>query len=467
MEDTPPIARSSGPVQGTAQVELTWKNQGDINVGQECTLELVATNIGQGTAMDVVVDAVFPATVRLTAARPQPDSATEFVSWKLNHMQPGEERSILISLIPAERGDLTADATARYTSGSSATFRVEQPMLALAVTGPEQVMVGEPATQSVTVSNPGTGIAQDVILAVKLPEGLTHSTGRTELSMEIGSLDSGESRTVRLSLAAARGGTHALQVVAASGEELQKRAESTVKVIAPTLDLVVKGPGLRYVGRDATYTVNVLNSGRTATNNVRALYAVPEGFRFLSASGGGKYDQETRIVTWFVGSLNASETAQVAVKLRPVELGSYEHVARVVSEHGATAEALAKTKIDGIASVTMEIDDLDDPVEIGRETAYEVRLRNDGSKEAQNVQLSLEMPLGVKLTGIRGPAEYKVQGNQIVFQTLRSLPAGRSIGFQIRIAGSQEGNQRLRARLTSDSIQEPLTVEELTRFYAD
>jgi uncharacterized repeat protein (TIGR01451 family) len=224
---------------------------------------------------------------------------------------------------------------------------------------------------------------------------------------------------------------------------------------------------VRYVGRDARYTLTATNDGLAVTNNVRAMYLVPEGFEFVYAGRGGKYDPKTRTVSWFVGSVAPGDKVEMHLKLKPVQLGDFTHVARVLSEHGASAEAQAATSIQGTASLMLEVADLDDPVEIGRDTAYEIRVRNDGSKEAQNVGLSIELPVGIEMLNIQGPTQHIAESGLIVFKSIPSLPSGKTATFRIQIKGTEEGNQRIRARLTSDSIQEPLTVEELTRFYAD
>jgi uncharacterized membrane protein len=172
-------------------------------------------------------------------------------------------------------------------------------------------------------------------------------------------------------------------------------------------------------------------------------------------------------VTWFVGSIDAKKQVELSLRLRPQTLGEFAHVARASSEHGAAANAQITTKIEGTASLVLKVADLDDPVEIGRETGYEITIRNDGSKEAKNVGLSVELPVGVKLTRAKGPSQHIAESGLVVFKSMPALAPGKTATFQITVTGTEEGNHRLRARLTSSSIQEPLTVEELTRFYAD
>jgi uncharacterized repeat protein (TIGR01451 family) len=469
----PQAAPASGPTggyvnftQNSPRIETRWTKQSDINVGQPCDLTLTVKNSGDANASDVVVDVFFPRTVRLTAASPKPATAETSVVWKFPSLDAGEERDIHITLIPSKRGELTANANVRFSTAATTVLAVEEPMLKLVMKGPSEVMMGEPASHVVTVSNPGTGVAHNVTLEVTIPEGLQHPKGK-RLKMDLGSVNPGEQRNVRLSLTAVAGGSQNVGVIATSGTELRQTANAAVSVLAPSLNLAVSGPALRYVGRDARYALKLTNDGQAVTNNVRAMYVVPKGFEYLFASRGGKYDETTRTVTWFVGSVSPKEAIDLSLKLKPIELGDFSHVARAVSEHGAVANAKTATRIEGTASLVLEVLDLDDPVEIGRETAYEVRVRNEGSKRAQNVGLSIELPNGVKLINIKGPTQHIAESGLVVFKALPALEPGKTAIFQIHIQGADEGNHRVRARLTSDSIQEPLTVEELTRFYAD
>tara|TARA_R110002072_G_scaffold303140_1_gene495554 strand:+ start:24165 stop:26255 length:2091 start_codon:yes stop_codon:yes gene_type:complete len=467
------VAPASGPAGGfvnftqtAPHIETRWTKQSDINVGQSCELMLTVKNSGEANASDVVVDVFFPRTVRLTAASPKPAAAEASVVWEFPSLDAGEEREIHITMIPSQRGELTANANVRFSTAATTQLAVEEPMLKLVMQGPKEVMMGEPASHVVTVSNPGTGVAHNVTLEVNIPEGLEHPKGK-RLKMELGSVNPGEQRSVRLSLTAVAGGSQNVSVIATSGTELRQTANAAVAVLAPSLNLDVTGPALRYVGRDARYSLNLVNDGQAVTNNVRAMYVVPKGFEYLYASRGGKYDETTRTVSWFVGSVSPKEVIELSLKLKPIEPGEFNHVVRAVSEHGAIAEANVATRIEGTASLVLEVLDLDDPVEIGRETAYEVRVRNEGSKEAQNVGLSFELPTGVKLINVKGPTQHIAESGLVVFKALPALEPGKTAIFQIHIRGADEGNHRVRARLTSDSIQEPLTVEELTRFYAD
>jgi uncharacterized repeat protein (TIGR01451 family) len=328
-------------------------------------------------------------------------------------------------------------------------------------------MVGDPASQLVTVSNPGTGVAHDVVVEALVPNGLEHSGGK-RLTMGIGSLSPGESRSVRLALAAVSGGEQILLVEAKTASaNLVQSAEARINVMAPSLDVKVTGPSLRYLDRNAKYTINVTNSSTVATNNVRVLQQIPAGFEFVRASRGGKFEAQGKSLTWFVGRLESGQAAQLEVELAAKELGQYVQQVRVIADNGVEATASAETRVEGTASIVMEVVDLDDPVEVASETAYEIRLKNEGSKAAANVSLSCELPAGVELINCKGPSDYVTESGMLIFKSLPQIPPKQTVTYRVHVRGTEAGNLRFRARLTSDSIQKPLIVEEVTQFYAD
>lgn len=465
---TAPITRTIVAATGlqVPTVSLEWVKDGSINVGQPCECSLVVRNNGKADVADIEVDAYFPVWVRVTDADPKPSDTVERLAWKLSSLKAGESTTINVTLVPTKRGKLTTKAFVRFTAGVAGVFDVEEPLLQVKVEGPKEVMVGEPASQIITVTNPGTGTTESVSIKAQIPKGLKHVRGE-ELEMKVGSLGAGESRSVRLALVASEGGVQSLDIVAESTGGLIKKSKITVNVIAPSLQVAVAGPGLRYLNRTANYTVSVVNTGTVASNNVRAKYKVPDGFTFNSADHGGKYDAKQHSVSWFVGRLDTGDATKFQVNLTAAKLGDFVHRAGAVSEHGAIANAESKTKIDGVSSLVLEIVDLDDPVEVGAETAYEIRIRNEGSRAAQNVGISCELAKGSQLIGAKGPSKHIADKNLLVFKSLPELGAGKTAVYRVQVKGIEAGNQRFQVRLMSDSIQEPLIFQELTKFYQE
>jgi len=447
-------------------VALRWTKIDEVNVNQECKCGLVVKNSGKMVAKDIVVEAYFPRTVRLIDANPFPNDSKDHLVWIFEHLDPGQEKTVEITMIPSRRGELATSATVRFTGVATSVVTVEEPQIGLSISGAHNVMVGETLVQTIVVSNSGTGIAHDVVVHAKVPEGLEHPRGKI-VEMGIGSLGPGEARELRLPLSAIAGCDAVLVVEARGSSNLSQTAQTAIKIAAPKLGVEVAGPGLRYIGRHAQYVVTVKNEGVAATDNVRIVHLVPEGFDFLKADKGGKFEPSTGSVSWFIGRLEANETLQVSCDLNARQTGEFMHHIQATGEGGTMASAKATTRVDGSSKVVMEVADTDDPVEVGSQTAYEIRIRNDGSMASKGIRIACELPEGVELIDTKGPSDAFIEKGVLHFKPLAELAPGAKATYLIRVNGTVAGNLRLRAKLTSTSTPEPIVVEEITKFYGE
>lgn len=455
---------SNGPQ--TPLVTIAWEKQSDINVGQKCQFDLVVSNSGTTSAHDVEIEASFPNSVRLTTARPMPSERDRHLVWRFPLLTAGQEQRIHISLIPSRRGPLPVKAVVRITGAAAGLFSVQEPLLKIEVTGPKKVLIGEPASQTIIVSNPGSGTATNVTVEALLPSGLEHPRGR-RLVTQIGALSPGESRKVRLALAAVKGGSQTMRVNATADAGLTSRLQAGVTVIAPVLTAKIDGPKLRYLGRMARYRLTITNDAAVESNNVQVRHRLPDGFRFLRADHGAKYDTAHKTIHWFVGHLDPGQSVGLTVELIATQLGQFEHHVTALSEHGSPARSELQTRVEGTAALELKIVERDDPVEIGTTTSYEVRVHNAGSKAARNVGVSCELTSGVKLAGATGPTDYIAENGMIIFKSLKTLAPGKAVTYRVDVRGTAAGSHRFRVRLASDSIKQPLITEELTNFYGE
>ena len=455
---------TAGPASPTMTIK--WKKNSEVNVGQVAVCDLVVENSGNIRAENVVVEAQFPESIQLKDSDPAPEDARQGLIWSLGTMEAGSSKSIKITMVPLQNGDIAATAHVRFTGTTSGVFAVREPKLKTVIEGPKQVLLGDAAPHTVTVSNPGTGIANNVYVQTTLPEGLEHPKGK-QLALQIGSLNPGETRTIRLSLTAMGAGTQPIQVYSAADGGLEDSATLALDVLAPSLELAVSGPGLRYKGRDAIYKLTIKNTGSIPTNNIKLMHKFPIGMNYVANDRGANYDKTTRLVNWFVGRLGSGESTTLLVKANSNEIGSYKHLIRVTSEQGTNTDAVVLTKVEGVASLSVDVADVDDPVEVGEETAYLITLTNEGSKEATNVVIDCDLPAGVELISAEGPTEYIADLDSLAFRPIKSVAPGKSAKCRLVVRGQVQGDARLKVKITSDSIADPILSEELTRFYGD
>ena len=449
------------------QVDVKWEVRGEVTLGQECQCVLIVHNSGKVAARDIIVEANFPESVQLVDAKPFPKEASQKLEWQFGTMAAGEKKIIELMMVPTKRGELETSARVRFTGTAATSFQVSEPLLTATVKMPEEIHLGESASAVLTVSNPGTGTAHNVVVETALPAGLASTSGK-DIVTELGPLGAGETRTVRFSVIATAGGDHTLKVMARSSTaDLQHTASAKVSVLAPSLALKATGPSLRYVNRAAKYQLTVTNNSNAPSDNVRVMQTVDKAFDYVKADHGGQWDSQRRVVSWYLGHLDARQTATLELELMPRDTGEFQQNFKVVGDAGAQATADVMTRVDAAASLVMEVRDGDDPVEVGAETPFEIRVRNDGSKSAHKVAISLELPPDVEMVNVDGPTQHLFESGMLIFKPLAELAAGDTATFLVYIKGTASGTTKLRARLTSESIQKPLIVEEATQFYQE
>jgi uncharacterized repeat protein (TIGR01451 family) len=454
------------PGPQSPSLNISWVGLSGINVGEETSCEILIRNTGQSTAYDVVVRSSLPDAVRFMASEPAPESIGKTMVWKLGQIEPRKEQRIRLKLYPEGKGNVTATASITFSSVICAPIKIEEPQLALEITAPEQVILGDPTTVVITVSNPGTSTASEVIVACVLPQGLNHPNGE-EIEYAIGALAPGEARAVQVSVTASATGTQPIRALAQSGSRLKCPAEATVQVGQPELMLKVGGPSLRYLDREATYTLTALNPGSVTANSVRLAATIPAGFQFVRASDSGKHDWTSRSVSWFVGQLGANETREIQLTLLASDAGPQKLQAVAAAERGLKANAEAITQIEGISALLLEVVDVADPIEVGAETVYEIRVTNQGSKVATNIQIVAELPQEMQPLDTKGPVSARIDGRSVTFGLLPRLGPRAEAIYRVKVRGNDAGDLRFRAKMTSDVLQSPVVKEESTRVYKD
>ena len=471
-----PVGADGGVGPQAAALSVRWDHDGPIRVGRVCTSFLTVANAGPATAYGATVVGDVSANMGLAAADPAPENGVDTANptWTFPALAAGEERRIRLTYTPVAVGSTDENGepnrlAALVTSGLVARSvpLVTEPKLTVELEGARDVLLGEPANQTILVSNPGTGSVDEVLIEAVLPEGLEHRGGPKRLTMNIGALSAGETKPVRLGLLTSAGGVQTIAVTVRGDGGLEASTEANVVVKSPQIELAIDGPGLRYVNRTAVMRLTVTNPGDAATDNVRLGYRVPDGFAFLAADSSGTHDPAGRTVRWFLGRVEAGGSLTVNVNLKASAGGEQVHRAEVSASNRAKASARHVTRVEGTASLVLKIQDSDDPVEVGSETEYTVTVANEGTAPAKTVGLACRVPEGTESGAVRGPAAHRTEGRLILFDSLPELAPGAKKVYTLRIKGLTPGSKRFQTRLVSESISEPLIHEEITKFYAE
>ncbi len=438
----------------------------EIQVGKRCTFAIRIQNTGQRTAQNVKIHDEVPLGTELAGTAPRATVSGSQLAWDIGTLSVGEERTVEVELIPIEEGELGSVATVTIATQASAKARCTKPELALRLSCKPQVHVGQQHLVQIEVTNPGSGVATGVMLLETVPKGVSHEAGPA-LEFEVGTLRPGESRRLELVLTAEEAGKISNVMTARADASLQVQSSCEFEIIAPELQLSVEGPKVRYLERPATYHVTINNPGTAAAKEVQLVTQLPKGLQFVSANNMGEYDPGSHSVHWSLAELPANERGTVELVALPVEAGELTLQIATKARQGLEDRTEAHVTVDGIVALMFEVVDVESPIEIGGETTYEIRVVNQGSKVASNVQVAALMPQGMRAISGQGESRHTIQGERVIFAPLPQLAPKAESVFRIHAQGLRAGDQRVRVQVTSDEVQQPITKEVSTRVYAD
>jgi hypothetical protein len=150
-----------------------------------------------------------------------------------------------------------------------------------------------------------------------------------------------------------------------------------------------------------------------------------------------------------------------------VTAGDHQHRVTAHGARGLKATNELVTRVEGLSSLAVEILESDNPIEVGTEICYEVRITNNGSKTETDIKLVGVVPDQMESQNATGPARSKAEGKEVVFEPLPKLDPGADAIYRITLQATAAGDARFKAKLTSASVTEPVVEMQSTRVYQD
>jgi uncharacterized repeat protein (TIGR01451 family) len=147
--------------------------------------------------------------------------------------------------------------------------------------------------------------------------------------------------------------------------------------------------------------------------------------------------------------------------------GDFTHTVAATGARGVRAEKSVSTKVEGLSALGMEVADSDDPVEVGADTTYEVRVTNTGSKDETDVKVVCTIPSQMVFKAADGPGRFEVKGAEVVFDPVKRLPAHGDVIYKVTVTAKTKGDARFKATLTAGDLTEPVIRQESTRVYSE
>jgi uncharacterized repeat protein (TIGR01451 family) len=394
--------------------------------------------------------------------RSEPEATTEggILVWKLSDLDKGHNGTIKVWVKADKEGNVVNCATVTAVPKICVATFVGSAAISIAKTGPAQAVINSDVPYRIVVKNTGSLPARNVVVTDNVPEGMTHQSGQRAVRFDVGDLGPNESKELTVTLKATTKGKHCNTVSVATANAGKADAEACTEVLVPGLKVVKTGDKEQFLGRNARYEIVVSNVGDTALNNVVVTDTAPAGTKIVSAAGGSV---NGNTATWNVGNLPAGAEKKFDVSLTSQTPGEHCNGVTVVSGEGLRETAQACTVWRGVSALLLEKADDPDPIQVGENTTYTVRVTNQGTADDTNVKVSVQFP--AEIDPVSASNGGVVNGKTVTFPTFPRLAPKQAFEYTVTAKGARAGDARVTFVRTSDGIPAPTSAEESTRVY--
>ncbi|MFO0902881.1 MAG: hypothetical protein U0939_07770 [Pirellulales bacterium] len=501
-------------VVGAGATTVTWSAPGlnlqvlapdTMPIGESGVFRIVVTNQGDLPARDVIVSDSPPPALRYVSSNPAGQWFGDHLEWRLGDVGPRSQHVLDVTYQGQRAGDIRYCARARSAEGLTAencnqATRIFAPAISVNMSGPPTVAVGGEVQFRIEVTNQSAAPLTNVRLIDRFDPGLAHAQGeQSPLEWQIGTLAPGETKRVALDFIARQPGQLCHVVEAAADGGYTGTAQGCVTAAPPPagaspanspLRVQISGAGRQQAGQSVDYTIQVYNAGAAPLSNVRVVYQFGPALQPAEASPGFQASRGQLI--WDLREMARDERRTFTVRancLQPDPAALNRVVASADQAAAQTAELVTEITPPGVGGpdlgnapppppsnaaptgpageLAASIAELSDPVQVGQNITYLLRIQNDRDVPHQNINVAITLPEGIDFTST----------SISPFRARRLLPDNRTIEMEpiaelrarealrpirIEFPAKQPGRLEVRVSISSAQQPTPLTLVEET-----
>ncbi len=310
---------------------------------------------------------------------------------------------------------------------------------------PTEVQANKPFTYDIKVTNVAKLKLESVAVQETVPgtfkiKDLTEGSpdGKpTTNSIQVGTLNPGESKILRLEGTATQSGPLGMCMSATYSTSLCM----ATSVVSPALKLAGVGPTEAMKCENPSYKFTITNAGSGQAKNVKVESVLPDGLVTMDGKG---------VVGFDAGNLGAGESKEFAFTVKANKTGAYAIKATAKADENLASEAVSintavKEPILAISKTGPEKSFIGQPI------AYDITVTNKGDAVAKNVSIMDKMPKGVKIETVSENGRVDSTGG--VFWSIGDLKPGESKKVVVVSTFDQAGDLRSAASAKADCAE--------------
>ncbi|MBN2505995.1 MAG: DUF11 domain-containing protein [Verrucomicrobia bacterium] len=338
------------------------------------------------------------------------------------------------------------------------------PQLQLAKSAPADVRLCEPFESVVTVRNLGQGVLTRVGVRDALPAGLKTPSGLTDLALDAGSLAPGEGREFRIRIVPERAGTYlnTARATCAEGAAVLE-ASARTRVHASGLALQCQAPAHVLLGRPVEVCLALRNTGTLPEPRSVVTLPIPAGTAIRALTQGGTAADGHAI--WLVTNLIPQASRRLCAVFDAPAAGTLAFTASAQGACEPPAQSQCATRVAGVPGILLEVVDLEDPIEVGQQTTYVIKVRNQGTAPLTQIRLECTLAASQAFVSGTGATAVRAQDRILTMAPLAALAPKTEAAWRVVVKTLQAGDVRFQTELRCDEFSRPVQETEATQQY--
>ena len=231
----------------------------------------------------------------------------------------------------------------------------------------------------------------------------------------------------------------------------------------PVLALDCSAPERVIVGQKFNVCLTLTNSGIGPETTSSISLPIPAD-TVVAGTSIPASNSEGRLV-WRVADLQPATSQKFCATFSGLKADTLTFVSTSQGQAGGTAESRCVTRVDGIPAILLEAADLEDPIPVGKDVVYEIKVTNQGSAVGTNLKLTCTLPDSEEFLSATGPTEAKADNLNVTMATLPELAPKAVAVWRVTVRALRPDDARFKAFIRSDQFNPPIQKDEATHLY--
>jgi uncharacterized repeat protein (TIGR01451 family) len=229
------------------------------------------------------------------------------------------------------------------------------------------------------------------------------------------------------------------------------------------LDLSCRAPEEVFIGRPARVCLVLRNTGNVPEPKAFVRMPVPAGAKVTLASEG--YSLADGYLSWELSNIAAGRGHELCATVVRPDPGSIIFAPVAGSAAVPQVQSSCETTVAGLPAILIDAVDLEDPMEVGSQVTYEIKVTNQGSSAGTHVKLVCKLPESQEYVSGSGPTAVTAVNRTITTEPLAVLDPKGVATWRVVVKALQAEDARFIVDLSSDQFEKPIHEEESTHQY--